>query len=65
MVLSSLVNRPNRVYEKQRLVQLSKESITYALPRSRLYVRSYHALFAVGMCGCVYSAYHLIKGKSS
>lgn len=58
-----LVDRPNHVLERQRLVQNSHEPIYYRLPRSKIYVRSYYATFAVGMAYTIYGAYSLVKGK--
>ncbi|KAH9948814.1 hypothetical protein B0H21DRAFT_820743 [Amylocystis lapponica] len=58
-----LVNRVNHVPERQRLVQASTDPIYYRLPRSRLYVRTYYAGFAVAMAYSVYGAYSLIRGK--
>ncbi|KAI0092140.1 hypothetical protein BDY19DRAFT_990877 [Irpex rosettiformis] len=65
MVLSSLYNKPNHVYELQKLVQASHEPTYLRLPRSRLYVGTYYTLFCVGMTGVVYGAYNLIKGKKT
>ncbi|KIP04566.1 hypothetical protein PHLGIDRAFT_129433 [Phlebiopsis gigantea 11061_1 CR5-6] len=62
-MLSWLVNKPNRVYEMQRLVQTSKAAPHLALPRSHLYVYSYYGLFTVGMGGVLYGCYALIAGK--
>ncbi|EJF62346.1 hypothetical protein BD309DRAFT_519344 [Dichomitus squalens] len=63
MVLNALVNKPNRVVEKQKLVQSSHEPIYYRLPRSKLYVNAYFALFTVGMLSSTYGIYRLIRGK--
>lgn len=60
-----LVNRPNHVYERQKMVQMSTAPPHLVLPRSRLYVGTYYALFTAGMLGVVYSSYHLIKGKKT
>ncbi|KAI0787122.1 hypothetical protein BC629DRAFT_1593650 [Irpex lacteus] len=65
MVLSSLYNKPNRVYEFQKLVQASHDPVYLRLPRSRLYVGTYYTLFGVGMAGVVYGAYGLIRGKKT
>ncbi|KAI0677283.1 hypothetical protein C8Q78DRAFT_1002043 [Trametes maxima] len=62
-MLSALVNKPNRVVEKQRLVQNSHAPIYYRLPRSKLYVTSYYAIFTVGILSSAVGAYQLIKGK--
>ncbi|OJT05393.1 hypothetical protein TRAPUB_3834 [Trametes pubescens] len=64
-MINVLVNKPNHVVEKQRLVQASHEPIYYRLPRSKLYVRSYYALFTVGMLSTAFGAFQLIKGKPS
>ncbi|KAI0638444.1 hypothetical protein C8Q77DRAFT_1091099 [Trametes polyzona] len=62
-MLNSIVYKPNRVVERQKLVQASHEPIYYRLPRSKLYVRSYYALFAAGMLSSAVGAYQLIRGK--
>ncbi|KAI0700622.1 hypothetical protein BC835DRAFT_1411966 [Cytidiella melzeri] len=64
-MLSSIYNKPNRVYEFQKLVQTSHDPVYLRLPRSRLYVGTYYALFSVGMLGVVYGTYGLIKGKKT
>ncbi|KAI0375918.1 hypothetical protein BV20DRAFT_959972 [Pilatotrama ljubarskyi] len=62
-MLNSLVYKPNRVVEKQKLVQSSHAPIYYRLPRSKFYVGSYYAIFTVGMISTAVGAYQLIKGK--
>ncbi|EKM59862.1 uncharacterized protein PHACADRAFT_192254 [Phanerochaete carnosa HHB-10118-sp] len=64
-MLDFLVNRPNHIYEKQKLVQHSTAPPHLVLPRSRLYVNTYYALFTAGMLGVVYSSYHMIRGKKT
>ncbi|KAI1796130.1 hypothetical protein LXA43DRAFT_1090217 [Ganoderma leucocontextum] len=62
-MLSSIVNKPNRVVEMQKLVQNSHAPVYYRLPRSKLYVNSYYALFTVGMGLTTVGVYQLIRGK--
>ncbi|KAI9068448.1 hypothetical protein FKP32DRAFT_1672175 [Trametes sanguinea] len=62
-MLNSLVYKPNRVVEKQKLVQSQHSPIYYRLPRSKFYVGSYYAIFALGMASSAYGAFQLIKGK--
>ncbi|OBZ70504.1 hypothetical protein A0H81_09685 [Grifola frondosa] len=62
-MLGALVNRPNHVVEKQKLVQASTAPIYYRLPHSRLYVNTYFSLFALGALGSLYGAFSLIRGK--
>ncbi|KAI9000759.1 hypothetical protein BD414DRAFT_532590 [Trametes punicea] len=62
-MLNSLVYKPNRVVEKQKLVQSQHTPIYYRLPRSRLYVSTYYAIFTAGVLSSVYGAYQLVKGK--
>ncbi|KAH9899593.1 hypothetical protein C8Q73DRAFT_787458 [Cubamyces lactineus] len=62
-MLNSLVYKPNRVVEKQKFVQSQTAPIYYRLPRSKLYVGSYYAIFALGMVSSAYGAFQLIKGK--
>ncbi|KAI0340805.1 hypothetical protein BDW22DRAFT_1430471 [Trametopsis cervina] len=64
-MLSSLYNKPNRVYEYQKLVQASHDPVYLRLPRSRLYVGTYYAMFGVGMLGVVYGTVSLIRGKKT
>ncbi|KAI0774529.1 hypothetical protein C8Q74DRAFT_1368990 [Fomes fomentarius] len=62
-MLNAVYNKPNRIVEKQRLVQNQHVPIYYRLPRSRLYVRGYYALFTVATASTAYGAFQLIKGK--
>ncbi|KAF9651718.1 hypothetical protein BDM02DRAFT_3184234 [Thelephora ganbajun] len=65
MVLSALVNKPNRILEKQKFIQASKKPLHYRMPRSGLYLSVYYSAFTVGCVGIVYSCYNLIRGKSA
>ncbi|EPQ58951.1 hypothetical protein GLOTRDRAFT_125270 [Gloeophyllum trabeum ATCC 11539] len=65
MVLNAVVNKPYHIIERQKMVQRSHKPIYYRLPRSNIYMASYYSLFTVGMCGVVYGAYSLIKGKKT
>ncbi|KAI0722712.1 hypothetical protein C8Q76DRAFT_719921 [Earliella scabrosa] len=58
-------SEPNRIVERQKLVQSQHVPIYYRLPRSKLYVNAYYALFSVGMASTAYGAYQLIRGKPS
>ncbi|CCA75202.1 hypothetical protein PIIN_09186 [Serendipita indica DSM 11827] len=58
-----LVDKPNRVPERQRLYQQSTIPIYLRTPRSRLYVGTFAAGFGVAMLGSVYTMYALIRGK--
>ncbi|KAI0720381.1 hypothetical protein C8T65DRAFT_634341 [Cerioporus squamosus] len=62
-MLNALVNKPNHVVERQKLVQNQHIPIYYRLPRSKLYVRTYYAIFTVGMISTAYGAFQLIRGK--
>ncbi|KAH9855083.1 hypothetical protein C2E23DRAFT_883602 [Lenzites betulinus] len=62
-MINVLVNKPNHIVERQRLVQKSHEPIYYRLPRSKLYVRSYYALFTAGVLSSAVGVFQLIKGK--
>ncbi|KAH9844384.1 uncharacterized protein C8Q71DRAFT_852874 [Rhodofomes roseus] len=63
MLLDPLINRPNRVVEKQRMIQASRDPIYLSNPGAKIYVRAYYGLFAFGMLGAVYGMVSLIKGK--
>jgi len=63
MVLSAVVNKPNRVLEKQKFIQASKKPLHYRMPRSSLYLGVYYSAFSVGCVGIAYSVYNLVKGK--
>ncbi|KAI0776191.1 hypothetical protein BD413DRAFT_610864 [Trametes elegans] len=62
-MLNSIVYKPNHVVERQKLVQNSHAPIYYRLPRSKLYVGSYYAIFTVGMLSTAFGAFQLIRGK--
>jgi len=62
-MLSALVNKPNRVLEKQKYIQASTKLLHYRMPRSRLYLGIYYTGFTVGLAGIGYSIVSLIKGK--
>ncbi|RDX53830.1 hypothetical protein K466DRAFT_580190 [Polyporus arcularius HHB13444] len=62
-MLNALVNKPNHVVERQKLVQSQHIPIYYRLPRSKIYVRAYYAIFTVGMLSSAYGAFELIRGK--
>ncbi|KAI0005128.1 hypothetical protein BJV74DRAFT_807136 [Russula compacta] len=62
-MLDALTYRKNLVPERQRVYQHSHKPIYYRPPRSRLYLGLYQTGFAIGVCGIVYSAYSLVKGK--
>ncbi|CEL59286.1 hypothetical protein RSOLAG1IB_03219 [Rhizoctonia solani AG-1 IB] len=64
-MINALVNRPNHVRERQVLVQSSSKPVYLRLPRSKLYLGSYLALFTVGMIGTTGGLYSLIRGKPS
>ncbi|PFH50132.1 hypothetical protein AMATHDRAFT_61587 [Amanita thiersii Skay4041] len=65
MILNPLYNRPNYVVEKQRAIQSDTRPVMLRLPRSKLYVGSFGALFTVGMFATVYGITSLVKGKQS
>ncbi|KAI0938153.1 hypothetical protein AcV7_003426 [Taiwanofungus camphoratus] len=60
---STRTPEPNHVPEMQKMVQRSTEPVYYRLPRSKFYVRTFYAGFALSMLGSVYGAYSLIRGK--
>ncbi|KAH7344063.1 hypothetical protein B0J17DRAFT_714201 [Rhizoctonia solani] len=62
-MINALVNRPNHVRERQIMVQSSNKPVYLRLPRSRLYLTSYLALFGLGMLGTSGGLYKLIRGK--
>jgi len=62
-MLSAVVNKPNRILEKQKMVQSDHRPIWYRLPRSRVYLGVYFTLFTVGIAGSGYGLYSLVKGK--
>ncbi|RPD66903.1 hypothetical protein L226DRAFT_565678 [Lentinus tigrinus ALCF2SS1-7] len=64
-MLNALVNKPNHIVEKQKFVQNQHIPIYYRLPRSKLYVKTYYAIFTVGMLSTAYGAFQLIRGKPS
>ncbi|KIM76400.1 hypothetical protein PILCRDRAFT_826404 [Piloderma croceum F 1598] len=62
-MLSWLVDRPNRMLEKQRYYQNSTKPLWRRSPRASLLLTPYYALFTVTMMGSVYGAYDLVFGK--
>ncbi|KZT05579.1 uncharacterized protein LAESUDRAFT_681066 [Laetiporus sulphureus 93-53] len=64
-LLRPLVYKENHVTELQRHVQASHEPVYYRLPRGKLYVKSYYAVFAGTMAFTLYGAFSLIRGKPS
>ncbi|GLB34165.1 putative cytochrome c oxidase subunit VII [Lyophyllum shimeji] len=63
LFLNPLYNKPNRIIEKQKLIQSDPRKIMYRLPRSQLYLGVYGASWVVGMVGTTWGIYSLIKGK--
>ncbi|KAH7931161.1 hypothetical protein BV22DRAFT_1052913 [Leucogyrophana mollusca] len=62
-MLDAVVNRPNRVLERQKAIQSSHLPIYYRLPRSRLYLGTYFTMWTLGMVGTTYGIYSLAFGK--
>ncbi|KAH7912965.1 hypothetical protein BJ138DRAFT_1124801 [Hygrophoropsis aurantiaca] len=62
-MLDALVNRPNNILERQKAIQSSHLPVYYRLPRSKLYVKSYMALWSIGMVGTTLGIYTLAFGK--
>ncbi|KAG8770589.1 hypothetical protein FRC12_004170 [Ceratobasidium sp. 428] len=62
-MIGALVNRPNHVRAKQQMIQSSSKPVYLRLPRSRLYIGTYLALFSVGMVGTATGLFSVIKGK--
>lgn len=65
IILSPLYEKPNRVVERQKVYQLDTRPVYLRLPRSRLYVGVFGALFTVGMVSTTYGIVHLVKGKQA
>ncbi|KAG8700871.1 hypothetical protein FRC08_002582 [Ceratobasidium sp. 394] len=64
-MIGALVNRPNHVRAKQQMIQSSSKPVYLRLPRSRLYLTSYLALWGIGMVGTAGGLYSVIRGKPS
>ncbi|KAI0751058.1 hypothetical protein C8Q80DRAFT_1268350 [Daedaleopsis nitida] len=62
-MLNAVYNKPNRIVERQKLVQNQHIPIYYRLPRSKLYVRGYYGLFAISIASTAYGAFQLVRGK--
>jgi len=62
-MLDSLINRPNRIREKQIYYQNSTKPLWRRSPRANLILTPYYALFTVTMMGTVYGMYDLVFGK--
>ncbi|PVG03668.1 hypothetical protein CPB86DRAFT_379837 [Serendipita vermifera] len=56
-----LVDKPNHILERQKVYQASHAPIYLRAPRSRLYVGSFFAGFAVAMVGTSFSIYKLVR----
>ncbi|EGO02216.1 hypothetical protein SERLA73DRAFT_178046 [Serpula lacrymans var. lacrymans S7.3] len=62
-MIDAVVNKPNRILERQQVIQHSHKPVYYRLPRSRLYLGTYYSLFTLGMFGTTYGIYSLAFGK--
>ncbi|KAF5387617.1 hypothetical protein D9615_000712 [Tricholomella constricta] len=65
MLLTPLYNKPNRILERQKAIQNDPRKIMFRLPRSKLYIGVYGAMFTVGMLGTTYGIVSLLRGKPS
>ncbi|KDQ64196.1 hypothetical protein JAAARDRAFT_27822 [Jaapia argillacea MUCL 33604] len=64
-MLGALVNKPNRVLEKQHFYQSSTKPIYRRHPASRVYLGVYFTAFTVGVLGSTYGIFTLIRGKQA
>ncbi|EIW76218.1 hypothetical protein CONPUDRAFT_168797 [Coniophora puteana RWD-64-598 SS2] len=62
-MIDTVVYKPNRVLEKQKLVQGMHAPVYRRLPRSNLYLNSYFGLWAIGLGSTIYGAYTLVFDK--
>ncbi|KAF8231397.1 hypothetical protein L208DRAFT_1399024 [Tricholoma matsutake] len=63
MLLSPLYDKPNRILEKQKIIQNDHRPIMRRLPRSQLYLGLYGAGYCVSMFATAYGLWALVKGK--
>ncbi|EPQ30258.1 uncharacterized protein PFL1_02374 [Pseudozyma flocculosa PF-1] len=61
--MDALVYRKNTVPERQRALQADTRPVYQRLPRSRLYMGVYMALFGIGMYGSFAGFYNMAVGK--
>ncbi|KAG9054665.1 hypothetical protein FS842_004512 [Serendipita sp. 407] len=58
-----LVDKPNRILERQKIYQASHDPIYLRTPRSRLYVGAFAIGFTAAIVGTTWTAYRLVRGK--
>ncbi|TFL05971.1 hypothetical protein BDV98DRAFT_589536 [Pterulicium gracile] len=62
-MLNAIFNNANTVLEQQKRVQASTDKIYYRMPRGKLYVRSYVAVWGMTMVGTAAGIVALVRGQ--